>query len=330
MAGALSEINALVKSAAPYSTSWSGERRGGVTAEDAASDPRAAARWRLASMVGDMTADRTPSMPPQGQTVVHDKDMDEWDRAEVAEMENKAKYVEDHYEGENTHNPDGTVSTRWSGYVPPTHQSADAGSAPPPPTQQPVRSQRPVQSTTSQTPTAPKSQQSQPMQSSARQVSGGTRRQTWRDYSSQTPGMTPKPSSATTPARTKATGNVESSDSDIDSFISNARSQMSQALKRRTSTSASSRWTKMPTAKSSADTIMVDGRPLSRKAWLRSIDSRDGGNNTWTGARSKTLPTSYRSRTTASTARPTRTTSISRGIRTFNGGSSGGRRLGSG
>lgn len=230
------------------------------------------------------------------------------ERARIAEIKRKAEYVKGRYAGASSRNPDGTIATQWSGYVPPTRQSADAGSAPPPPAQQPVRSQRPVQSTTSQTPTAPKPQQS----NQPRQPQPKNSQPSWSRFVQPAPGMTPGPA---TPETAKTTANVDSSD--IDSFIRDARNQMNDAIKR------------MGTVQPKAGTIMVNGNPVSKKQWLKDIDSRWGKDPTATGIRRSSLPTAYKGRTNASTARLYRPTRISAGIQSFNNGTSAGRRLGS-
>lgn len=211
MACALLEINALVKSAAPYSTSWSGERRGGVTQAEAESE-------------------------------------------------------------------------------------------------QQTQTSRPVKSTTAQTPTAPKPQQS----NQPRKPQPKDSKPSWSRFVQPAPGMTPKPATTET---AKTTANVASSD--IDSFVRDAREQMNDAIKR------------IGDAKTKADTIVVDGNPVSKKQWLKDIDSRWGKDPTATGVRRASLPIVYKGRTNASTARLYRPMQISPGISSFNNGSSAGRRLGS-
>ena len=124
--------------------------------------------------------------------------------------------------------------------------------------------------------------------------------------------MTPKPA---TPETAKTTANISSPD--IDQFVRDARNQMNDAIKR------------MGTVQPKADTIIVNGNPVSRRQWLKDIDSRWGNNTTATGIRRASLPTVYKGRTNASTARLYRPMQISPGIRSFNNGSSAGRRLGS-
>lgn len=230
------------------------------------------------------------------------------ERARIAEIKRKAEYVKGRYAGASSKNPDGTVSTQWSGYVPPRAPDPAAGSAHKPPTQQPVQDPRPVPSTTAQTPTAPKPQQS----NQPRQPQSKNSQPAWSRFVQPAPGMTPKPA---TPETAKTTANAASSD--IDSFIRDARNQMNDAIKR------------IGDANAKADTIMVNGNPVSRRQWLKDIDSRWGKDPTATGVRRSSLPTAYKGRTNASTATLYRPMQISDGIRSFNNGSSAGRRLGS-